>query len=697
MPEPIKGTSSRYMAGIDGLRALAVLAVIIYHLNYNWAPGGLLGVGIFFVLSGYLITDILIAEWGRNGRLDMKDFWLRRAKRLLPALFLLLIVVVAGVAIFSPAQMESVRGDAGAAIFYVSNWWLVFHDVSYFEKFGPPSPLGHLWSLAVEEQFYLIWPLLLMLGLRFLKRRGPLMIVTLLLAAASAIAMAVLYEPGLDPSRVYYGTDTRVFGLLIGAALAMMWPSRMLSANISRQSRLTLDLCGLLSLGILLYSIWKTNQYDDYLYQGGLVLLSVVSAVLVAVLAHPASILAKVMGAKPLTWIGVRSYGIYLWHYPVIVWTNPLIEKWGIMTIPGALLQLTVSILLAAWSWKYIEEPIRYGALGKLSFSKRKDGQKLTRFSRMLATGCAIALCLTYFGIASLTSDATSGHVTAQPQPDQETVVAPKAPDKPYGPAVPVITKKPESAQKPQTPSTPKEKPKNEQKPNNNAQTAKPGEKQKDSVASKQPDQKQDTLKAIGSGKGITVIGDSVMLDVAPYLEKLLPGIVVDAKIGRQMSQAPEVIAQLKAMGQLGNRVVIELGSNGAFSKGHLDKLLQSLEGVEQIILVNSRVPKPWESVVNATLAEAAAAHPHVDLVDWYAASEGKASYFYKDGVHPNKEGSQVYAALVAKAIVPVKPEKQPEENEEGVNPTETAKEESAQIEGALEATEEITAVETVQ
>lgn len=689
MPEPIKGSSSRYMAGIDGLRALAVLAVIIYHLNYDWAPGGLLGVGIFFVLSGYLITDLLIAEWNRNGRLDMKNFWLRRARRLLPALFLMLFVVVAGVAIFSPTQLETIRGDVGAAVLYMSNWWLVFHDVSYFEKFGPPSPLGHLWSLAVEEQFYVIWPLVLALGLRFLKRRGPIMIITLVLAALSAMLMAVWYEPGLDPSRVYYGTDTRVFGLLIGAALAMMWPSRLLTTNISQKARITLDLSGLLSLGILLYSIWNTNQYDDYLYEGGLVLLSVVSAVLVAVLAHPASSLAKWMGCKPLRWIGVRSYGIYLWHYPVIVWTNPFLAEREWMAIPGAVLQLLASILLASLSWKYLEEPIRYGALGKIWNLSNKAGQKTKRLNRVLATGCAIALCVTYYGIASLTSDATAGNV-AQPT---QTVAETKVPDKSHGPEVPIVEKKPETVQKPATPPI---KPKNEQKPTNNGQKQKPAEKQKDSNASKQPDQKQEPIKAIGSGKGITVIGDSVMLDVAPYLEKLLPGIVVDAKIGRQMAQAPEVIAQLKAKGQLGNRVVIELGSNGAFSKGQLDKLLQSLNGVEQIILVNSRVPKPWESVVNKMLAETAAAQSHVVLVDWYTASEGQSSYFYKDGVHPNKEGSQKYAALVASAIAPTEPEKKPEVKEEE-KAKESAVEETGQMEGALEATEETPMVEMVQ
>ncbi|MED4750872.1 acyltransferase family protein [Brevibacillus choshinensis] len=683
MPEPLKGTS-RYMAGIDGLRAFAVLAVILYHLNYNWAPGGLLGVGIFFVLSGYLITDLLIAQWSKHERLDMKDFWLRRARRLLPALLILLVLVVAWVMLFKPAHLPSMKGDVPAAILYVSNWWLIFQDVSYFEKFGPASPFGHLWSLAVEEQFYLFWPLLLAIGLRFVKRRGPLVCMTLAAAAFSAISMAWMYEPGLDPSRVYYGTDTRVFALLIGAALAMVWPSRKLSANISRSARLSLDLAGVAGLSILLFAIWKTNQYDDFLYRGGLVLLSVVSAVVVATLAHPASRLARWMGCKPLKWLGVRSYGIYLWHYPVIVLTNPVgAEQADAFSIPRAILQVTACIVLAALSWKYIEEPIRHGALGRIWSSLRlqRNGQK-KRYTRLVASTCALVLCVTYYGVASLTSDATASQTSADekkaevPKPvAPHTVVLPKQ----VGPTLPAgsvseqgkpaikpseATKKTDSAtqtkpgKKPVPPkeTTPATVPTTSTEPvNDNTNptetTAKDQAGQQDAVNDKQD-------QPVQSGKGITALGDSVMLDVAPYLEKLLPGIMIDAKIGRQMSQAPDVIANLKANGHLGKIVVIELGTNGSFSEKQLLKLLKSLDSADHIILVNTRVPKPWESVVNTTLAQVAATYPQTILLDWYAASAGKDSFFYKDGVHLNPEGSEYYADFLAKAIVNVSNEK---------------------------------------
>src|SRR5215212_7677091 len=363
MPKPV-GSAQRYMPGLDGLRAVAVLAVIAYHLQLGWAPGGLLGVGVFFTLSGYLITDLLLGQRDAFGHLRLGDFWLRRARRLLPALFLMVAVVVAWVTLFDRSQLPALRGYVAAAAVYMSNWWNIIRHASYFSRFGPPPPLDHLWSLAVEEQFYLVWPFLLWLGLRYTRGRYRLAGLTLAAAALSAIVMALLYQPGVDPTRVYEGTDTRAFGLLVGAALAMVWPSRHLRADLALRRRLLLDGAGVVGLVVIALLIWRTDQYSPFLYRGGIVLLSTGTVLVVATLAHPASWLGPALGWAPLRWLGVRSYGIYLWHFPIIVLTTPTVQR--SVNLPLQILQVVATIAVAALSWRFVEEPIRRGALGRL-------------------------------------------------------------------------------------------------------------------------------------------------------------------------------------------------------------------------------------------------------------------------------------------------------------------------------------------
>ncbi len=364
MPKPV-GSSQRYMPGLDGLRAIAVLAVIAYHLDPGLAPGGLLGVSVFFTLSGYLITDLLLGQREALGRLRLGDFWLRRARRLLPALFLMLAVVVAWVTLLDRSLLPGLRGDVLAAVAYVSNWWNIVRDASYFARFGPPPPLDHLWSLAVEEQFYLIWPFLLWLGLRYVPGRFTLAGLTLAGAALSAAAMAWIYEPGVDPTRVYEGTDTRAFALLVGAALAMVWPSRKLRADlITVRGRLLLDTAGVVGLVVIGLLIWRTSEYSPLLYKGGILLLTVGTVLAVTALVHPASWLGVAVGWAPLRWLGVRSYGIYLWHYPIIVLTAPSMQQKASLGLE--VIQVVATIAVAALSWRFFEEPIRRGAMDRI-------------------------------------------------------------------------------------------------------------------------------------------------------------------------------------------------------------------------------------------------------------------------------------------------------------------------------------------
>jgi peptidoglycan/LPS O-acetylase OafA/YrhL len=417
MPEPVK-RSQRYMPGLDGLRAVAVLAVIAFHLGFGWAPGGLLGVGIFFTLSGYLITDILLSQLSRRGHVELGRFWLARARRLLPALFAMLVVVVAWVTVLGPAQPQQFRDGVVASALYVSNWQLIFGDVSYFARFAPPGPLNHLWSLAIEEQFYIVWPFLLLIGTKAVREsplpsgvRPRLAVATLGLGLVSAVLMAVVYHPSLDPSRVYYGTDTRAFELLFGAALAMVWPSRKLSPRIAPGARNLLDGLGLVGLVVIALMIWQTDQYSAFLYRGGFVLLSVATVLVVAALAHPASRLGPVLGWTLLRWIGVRSYGIYLWHFPVIVLTTPGGSADGAEPL-RELLQFAAILGIAALSWRFIEEPVRHGAIGRL-WKRARAGEwqprNLPRQGWAAAGVCGFVLIAAAAGMAGVNSVAAEG------------------------------------------------------------------------------------------------------------------------------------------------------------------------------------------------------------------------------------------------------------------------------------------------
>ncbi|MFC4775210.1 acyltransferase family protein [Paenibacillus sp. GCM10023252] len=611
----------RYINGLDGLRALAVLSVISYHLHLPWMPGGLLGVSVFFVLSGYLITDLLLSQWQRLGKIDMKDFWIRRARRLLPAFLVMIGLVSVWIALFDPSRWSVLQPDLLPAITYVSNWWLIYHEVSYFESFGPASPLGHIWSLAVEEQFYILWPILLALALRYTMRMNKLAGLLLTGAALSAAAMAILYEPGLDPSRVYYGTDTRLFALLIGAALAIGWPSARLTERVSRPVRLQLDAAGLAAIATIAIMMGYVNDYDAFLYRGGMVLLSLASAILIAVIVHPVSLLGKALSWKPLRWLGVRSYGIYLWHYPVIVLSSGASDD-GRLHMARAAVQVGVIIALAALSYRYIEAPIRKGGIEIMWKDWSRKGRSTLAMPVKLIVACFAAvllLNLSYFGTVKLFSQPVSELL----QPAEQEGAAQTKDEASGHPAPPVTNDNPDT---------------------NVSVTDSEGE---DFGAS--PTGEPQTI--MKSGKGVTAIGDSVLLGVQPYLEERLPGIHIEAAVGRQMTDALELVRKLQQSGKLGNRIIIELGTNGSFKDKQLMALLHALQDSDQVLLITARVPRPWEETVNEAIVKAAAQFNNTTVVDWHQASEGHNEYMGKDGVHLGAQGSKIYTELVASAL----------------------------------------------
>jgi peptidoglycan/LPS O-acetylase OafA/YrhL len=678
MPKPV-GRSQRYMPGLDGLRAIAVLAVVAYHLSSDWVPGGLLGVGVFFTLSGYLITDLLLGQREATGRLQLGDFWLRRARRLLPALFLMLAVVVAWITLLDRSQLSSLRGDVLAAAAYVSNWWNIVREASYFARFGPPPPLDHLWSLAVEEQFYLIWPWLLLLGLRFVPGRYRLAGLTLAGAALSAAAMALIYQPGVDPTRVYEGTDTRAFGLLVGAALAMVWPSRRLRADaISLRGRLGLDGIGVVGLAVIGLLILRTSEYSPFLYKGGMVLLSVGTVLVVAALVHPASWLGVAVGWTPLRWLGVRSYGIYLWHYPIIVLTAPGMRERASLSLE--VLQVVATIVVAALSWRFFEEPIRRGAIGRIWAQARFKvrwwrAAPLASYlpRRPILTGVVSILAV---GVLAVDYAGLTGMISPRAE---STGLAARSEKGPVDPGV-------STHNTVEAPTTQARDAATSEKTSPEATSPTKGHRPKSQKAkASTPESREAASPTMSSCNAIAYIGDSTSegMVLPSYLPKVGQRLGAQyARVGAtsqyfEISGARSIIETLSEEQASGYTLARRLKANGfdgcwMIALGTNDTAnvyVGSTVGLETRIKRMMRVigdqPVVWITVKslldsgpyseanmqlwNRTVIDACSRYPNMRVFDW--ASLAQDDWFISDGTHYTSEGYRHRARLSANAL----------------------------------------------
>jgi peptidoglycan/LPS O-acetylase OafA/YrhL len=635
-----------YSPGLDGLRAIAVMAVLLYHADLTWIPGGFLGVEVFFVISGYLITALLLAEWHQKGRISLKDFWLRRARRLLPALYVLLVVTLTFAVVFLPGEVAELRADVIAAVGYVTNWFLILGQQSYFESVGRPSLLQHLWSLAVEEQFYLIWPIVLAVGLGFgatrLKRRRVLA-VALVGAAASALAMALMYTPGVDPSRVYFGTDTRATGLLCGAALAFLWsPGDKYRPAEARHQRLRLpdrgrfrrrwgwttplllDVLSIAALGGLIWFFLHLGEFEPFLYRGGLALVGLMTLAAIMAVVHPyAHVGSYLLGSAPMRWLGVRSYGIYLWHWPVFMVTRPELDvPFG--GLPLLALRLGITIVLADLSYRFVETPIRRGALGR-AWKTLHDARGPERWRlRLQWAGAVLPI------VASL---ALLGVAVAHAKPPEKPEYLAKM-------------KAVHTSQHPGQKSSTADSPANDE----------PSSQENESIGNASPDttkadrKTQDEKSGVSAYKGsVSAIGDSVMLGAVPSLQKDIRGLgVVDAEVGLQVYDAIGILQSRRASGQLGSLVIVHLGNNGTFTKQEFDQIMRILSGVDKVVFVNVKVPRSWEETNNEVISEGVERYPNAVMVDWYAASANHPEYYYRDGYHLRPRAQKVYADLLS-------------------------------------------------
>ncbi len=633
-----------YRPGLDGVRALAVLAVVLYHADVEWIPGGFLGVEVFFVLSGYLITSLMLSERSRTGTISLRDFWVRRGWRLLPAVWALLAGVFVLV-LLHPDEIVRFFRELPAALAYVYNWFLVRSQQSYFESFGRPSPLQHLWSLAVEEQFYLVWPVVAFVALRTGGRRR-LLGVALAGALASVIAMVVLHDAGTDPSRVYFGTDTRASGLLLGAAGAVVWhPSR----HIGPTHRRGLVHLGLASLVVLALAAWRIGSDGILLYRGGMLLVSVAALLLCVAAADDGNPLAAALGIPPLRWLGTRSYAIYLWHWPVVVFTRPRIDLpadgWPVM-----LLRIGLTLVLAEASHRLVETRFRHG-------TPRAEPGRVRR-PVLVAAGGVATVALGVLALVVLPTDAPMNETAIamaaaqQVDDDPRAAVAPDSvtddqADTPVGPTAgppsPAAMATPAPTPATSSPTVTEDEP-TEDEPTEDEPT--------EDEATEEPTESSDDGEDSGPLQ-VTAVGDSVMAGAVVELQDAIEGReLIDADVARTVEDVADIVAYHADAGSLADHVVVHTGNNGRLPAGFVDDVMDAAGPDRDVWFVTVRVPRPWEDDVNAVLHDDVPDNDNAHLLDWFALSNEQYDWFAGDGIHVvDSPGAQHYADMIADAV----------------------------------------------
>ena len=639
-----------YISGLDGIRALAVIAVIFYHANVSWALGGFLGVETFFVLSGYLITSLLLREWQFTGDIDLSYFWLRRARRLLPALWFFLLILPPVVTVLAPDALSRLWEDTLPALGYVTNWYYVLRDTSYFEQYGRAPLLQHLWSLAVEEQFYIFWPLILIGLLRIFRKKRSRVIPILLsaLMGISVLWMILLYEPYTDPSRVYYGTDTRAAGFLMGAVLSFFWkpwklPERMKSAPIFR---VLFEAAGVAAVGGMLLIYSQYHEYQTSLYRGRRTLTSAVSRLFIITPSHPATLLGQLFETPVMRWIGRRSYGIYLWHWPIFSMARPGFDVnfpfWPLFAI-----KIALTLIAAEISYQWIEQPIRKE--GFKAFFRHQKSLIGKRAAPTILTVLMASFLLLDAGNLLITrggSDIPALPLTRKnPHPVHTQTPAPADPD-----ASPVPSPTPPAAagdlhatERAPTPL-----------------------KLTPLVTSPPPDQSSPTTNPDVLDQGYVVrtptmvpyvvsfIGDSVMRGAEDDIQEAINGkIYIDTARSRNMEDLLELTEKLAQKQALAPIVVIHLGTNRLFEERIFNQVVDTLieHGVRRILFVNVHRPIRWEDLANERFRNGVERWEEAELLDWHQVSRDQPGWFGGDRVHLTRYGKEAYVKLLLEGL----------------------------------------------
>ncbi len=598
MPKPVDSRTT-YVPALDGLRTIAVMAVLFYHLDASWAPGGLLGVAVFFTLSGYLISTNLLRAKYRHDSFRLSTFWLRRFRRLVPAVVVTVAAVFLVTALSTPGELGDRVGESISSLLYVNNWYVIAQGQSYFDQFESTGPLDHMWSLSIEEQFYLVWPLVLaLLFALFGRRRRAKWFVggaTLALAAASFAWMAHLSNVGADATRIYEGTDTRAGGLLLGALLAILLVRRNGTAEIKR---FPAEVSGLVGIAVIVVLVAVMPDDSPFLFGGGLVVLSFATMAAIYSILDQRTLVSRMLGIAPMRWIGERSYGIYLWHLPVTVYLPKELDD---MPLARGAAVIVLSFLLAAMSWTLVEDPIRRNGVVE-PFRRWRAARRRARRDEVPGPGtprtifAGATVVLVAVALMGLPAAVTGG---ARPGENLEADLE-------------ALAQRQEAAQ---------------------------------AAAPKLPTRKMPT------GDRITAIGDSVMLASSMALEEEFPGIYVDGAVSRHYEALPTIISNMEAAGTLDQFVVLGFGTNGAAREGEFEDIVDLLGEDRVIILVMPYGDRWYMPEAKQQVIDFAKKYDNVYGAEWCQAATADTTLLRDDLIHPTLTGATAYADAVHDAL----------------------------------------------
>ncbi len=609
--------------GLDGLRAIAVGLVLAYHLFPGLLPGGFLGVDVFFVISGFLITSLLLRELELSGGIRLGDFWRRRARRLLPALALVLLVSTALALLTGGDLLVGIGGQLAGAALFVSNWVFIVNGSDYFAR-DTPELLRNTWSLALEEQFYIVLPLLLLV-LAHIRKRTLRILPLLVLGTGSAFLMVALSLAGVEPTRIYFGSDTHTFGLLLGAAAAtaLHRPATAPTPPPGRVLQLVYAAVALAGLVVLGWLAIRLPEGSPESFRGGFQLATVASLAVIWAVTRSGARVGRALDAQPLRWLGERSYGIYLWHWPLLLLIGAAgrglrgapVEPWII-----GLITLVVTLVLAAASYRYIEQPVRTLGLRasiRLLLTPARHTPRRRTVAAIVGALLLVTVPATAYAVASAPRSSSAEEAISRGQEALE---------------------RQEAAEGAEGAATDADIP--------DAERDAPGD---GSAHGAETDADAETVVA-PEGTDITAVGDSVMLASLPELTEVFPGISVDAAVSRGMGAGADLYADLAAQGELRNVLVVGLGTNGPVQVEDLETIRQ-IAGTRPVVLVNAHGERDWIPGVNQLLAEFAASHRGIVVADWSGSVAGVPDALAGDGIHPNPSGGLIYAESVRRAL----------------------------------------------